>query len=60
MGAVELYTIGFCWKFQANADFEVKSTVATYFCNVFADCLGIFVSMFCFLAACGDKIDMAT
>ena len=32
VGAVELYTHGFSWKFQAGADFEVKSTVATLFC----------------------------
>jgi len=27
---------GLCWKYQADADIEVKSTVATYFCNDFA------------------------
>ena len=36
VGAVELYTRGCCRKFQAGADFEVKSTVVTYFCDVFA------------------------
>ena len=36
VGAVELKHNGFSLKFQADADFEVKSTVATYFCNVFA------------------------
>ena len=47
VGAVELYRGGFCRKFQAGADFEVKSAVASYFWYVFKTLLGHFLVHFC-------------
>ena len=38
VGAVELYRGGFCRTFQASADFEVKSAVASYFSGFYFFC----------------------
>ena len=59
VGAVELYRGWFCRKFQAGADFEVKSAVASYFLFVFktllGQCLLLFVGVACWLGSRWDN-----
>ena len=56
MGATEIIPNDFCAIFQADADFEVKSAVASYSWAGFGHFLGQkFGQNFCFFWVCGNK-----